>query len=167
MITRSIVYGIFYVATSVGVVPYLFASWLGAGLAAIEGITLGTVLVVLGLALFLWCVILFVWRGRGTQSPLAPPERFVVTGPYRFVRNPMLLGNFVVLLGESVLFESEGILVYALAFFIICHLILVRIEEPSLKRCFGGEYEAYLRHVPRWIPRFDRPAPLAHRTRQS
>ena len=153
VLVRAIVYGVSYVTLVMGGLPYLFARWLGAGRAPGALVAAGALLAAAGLALFLWCIVLFVMGGKGTQSPLEPPTRLVINGPYRHVRNPMLLGNLVVLLGEAALCSSRGILVLALLFFAACQIILTRVEEPALRRRFGRDYEDYARRVPRWFPR--------------
>lgn len=85
-----------------------------------------------GLALSGWCTRLFVTLGRGTQSPLEPTQRVVAVGPYRYVRNPILLGNLLLLLGEAVLFASPGILVYTALFLVVWHLLLVLLEVGTI-----------------------------------
>jgi len=107
-----------------------------------------------GFSLSGWCVNFFVTVGEGTQSPADPPKHLVIAGPYRYVRNPMIIGNVLLLVGEAALFTSRGILVYALLFWAILHALLLGMEEQSLRRRFGSEYESYQRAVPRWLPRF-------------
>ncbi len=156
VLVRATIYGISYIGAVMVGLPYLFARWLGAGGSSLAEIAFGSLLAASGLALFLWCVVLFVLDGQGTQSPIEPPRAFVAVGPYRYVRNPMLLGNLIVLLGEAVLFSSRGIFIFSLFFFACCHLILLQVEEPSLRRRFGPVYEEYGREVPRWLPRRER-----------
>ena len=160
---RATIYGTFYITLVMGVLPYLWARWLGADPDSAVRILAGGALAAAGLALFIWCVVLMVRHGEGTQSPIEPPRRFVAAGPYRYVRNPMLLGNLLVLLGEAAMFASPGILIFAVLFFVLCQTILLAIEEPALRRRFGATYEHYCRHVPRWLPdvrrrRWDRSA---------
>ncbi len=73
-------------------------------------------------------------------------------GLYRYVRNPMYLGAFTLLLGEAALFESSAVLLYAVAWFIIINLIVLFGEEPVLRRRFGDSYERYTVAVRRWVP---------------
>jgi protein-S-isoprenylcysteine O-methyltransferase Ste14 len=121
---------------------------LPAGLRAV-----GMVLAAAGALLVAWCVALFVTRGRGTPAPFDPPREFVVSGPYRTVRNPMYLGAFALLLGAGCALSSPGILLLALAFLVILHLFVVLIEEPGLAARFGDGYERYRATVGRWLPR--------------
>ena len=153
----SFLHAIPYLIVVLAVLPYIFARWLGAGGLSLPGIVGGSLLALGGLGLSGWCSRLFVILGKGTQSPLEPTKRIVIGGPYRYVRNPILLGNLLLLLGEAALFASRGILVYTVLFFAAWHLILNRWEEPSLRRRFGKEYEDYRSDVPRWLPRLRRP----------
>jgi protein-S-isoprenylcysteine O-methyltransferase Ste14 len=126
----------------------------GPRLAALEDIhRLGFVLISLGVAIYLWCAWDFASSGRGTPGPYDPPRYLVARGLYRYVRNPMYIGVECVLLGEAILFASSGLLVYAVLVGVLFHLFVLAYEEPSLRRKFGSEYEAYCRRVPRWLPR--------------
>ena len=107
----------------------------------------------LGACVSLWCVKDFVVRGRGTPAPFDPPTRLVLLGPYRYVRNPMYVGLFLVLIGEAMLYASLFVLLYSLFLVAAAHIFVVFYEEPTLRRKFGESYEQYLRSVPRWLPR--------------
>jgi protein-S-isoprenylcysteine O-methyltransferase Ste14 len=125
---------------------------LDGALGALTGV-LGVALIAAGVAFWVWTVRLFARIGEGTLAPWDPTRHLVVEGPYRHVRNPMITGVLVVLLGEAALFGSVELVVWFAAFFLInCAFFLV-FEEPDLERRFGGEYREYKRHVPRWIPR--------------
>ena len=114
---------------------------------------LGVWLILNGLGLAGWCVHLFTTQGKGTPLPLDPPKAFVAAGPYRFVRNPMALGLFLVLGGEAALYESRAAFLYMLLVMGIIHLVVCLVEESDLQRRFGATYTAYRQRVPRWIPR--------------
>jgi protein-S-isoprenylcysteine O-methyltransferase Ste14 len=123
----------------------------------------GGVLLTIGLLLFAWSLTGFVTQGKGTLAPWDPPRRFVVTGPYRFVRNPMISGVVLILLGESALLRSGPHFTWALLFFAGNALQIPLMEEPVLRQRFGASYDEYCRHVGRLIPRLspwmpDRPA---------
>jgi protein-S-isoprenylcysteine O-methyltransferase Ste14 len=123
--------------------------------------SLGFVPLALGAAMYLWCAWDFAGPGQGTPAPIDAPKRLVVRGLYRLVRNPMYVGVTLVLLGESLAFQSERILVYAAVVFACFNLFVITYEEPALKRKFGPSYEEYLKRVPRWLPRGgDRFVPL-------
>ena len=113
----------------------------------------GALLIAAGLAMWVWTVRLFARIGQGTLAPWDPPERLVVEGPYRHVRNPMITAVLAVLLGEAALFGSVALLVWAAGFFVVNWVWFVGEEEPGLERRFGEEYRAYQRAVPRWLPR--------------
>jgi protein-S-isoprenylcysteine O-methyltransferase Ste14 len=113
---------------------------------------LGFLPIVLGGVVVIWSVWDLTFTGKGTPAPFDPPTEFVVTRLYRFVRNPMYLGDLLVLVGESLLFESMVLLIYALLMLCVFHLFVVLHEEPTLQRKFGESYERYRKAVPRWIP---------------
>ncbi len=114
---------------------------------------LGTVLLVIGGAVAVWCIILFLTIGKGTPIPLFPPKRFIVRGPYKYTRNPMALGTWIALIGEALILHSLTFLFF-IVFVIIpaVTLFIIKYEEPDLEKRFGGEYLEYKKKVPRWIP---------------
>jgi protein-S-isoprenylcysteine O-methyltransferase Ste14 len=95
----------------------------------------------------------FVIRGRGTPAPIAPPQRLVVSGFYRWVRNPMYVAIILVLVGEALLFRSSTLLGYAALLWLVFHIFVTLYEEPHLETTFGDSYTEYRRSVPRWVPR--------------
>ena len=113
---------------------------------------LGAVLLAVGVGLFGWTVALFAGIGRGTLAPWDPPEKLVVRGPYRHVRNPMISGVLFVLLGEAALFGSSALLAWAAVFLAVNAAYFPLVEEPGLRRRFGADYAEYAEHVPRWLP---------------
>ena len=96
----------------------------------------------------------FAVEGLGTPAPIAPPKHLVVSGIYRFVRNPMYVGVLTVIFGHFLRFGYWIILGYAGIFFLVVHSFVTLYEEPDLRKRFGTGYEEYLREVPRWVPRF-------------
>ncbi len=106
----------------------------------------------LGAAILLRCIWEFAAKGRGTLAPIDPPRHLVVSGLYRYVRNPMYVGVLTLLLGEAVLFWSVALLEYAAVLFVIVNLFVIFYEEPALRRRFGDSYERYRRAVHRWLP---------------
>jgi protein-S-isoprenylcysteine O-methyltransferase Ste14 len=123
------------------------------GAAAALPVLLGLVLIAAGFALWLWTVRLFARVGEGTLAPWDPTRRMVVVGPYRHVRNPMIVGVLAVLAGEAALFGSPPLLIWCAIFFAGNDLFFRLHEEPRLEERFGDEYRAYKRDVPRWLPR--------------
>ena len=119
-------------------------------------VLLGAVLMLVGGFVMLTCVSTFAIRGRGTPAPFDAPRQFVAIGPYRYVRNPMYLGGFVLLVGLALYLRSVSILLLTLVLVCACHLLVTLYEERVLKSNFGAEYENYLRDVSRWLPRMPR-----------
>jgi protein-S-isoprenylcysteine O-methyltransferase Ste14 len=114
---------------------------------------LGIAVMALGGMLALACVATFVVRGQGTPAPFDPPRKFVAAGPYRFVRNPMYIGGFVVLFGFGLYEQSPAILLFTLPWLLLAHLFVIIYEEPHLRATFGSAYEEYCHSVWRWLPR--------------
>jgi protein-S-isoprenylcysteine O-methyltransferase Ste14 len=90
----------------------------------------------------------FAFGGKGDA-----PAILVARGTYKFVRNPMYLSLVLILLGESLLFQSWRLLGYAALFWVAVHLLVVLYEERVLRRKFGTSYVQYCHAVSRWIPR--------------
>jgi protein-S-isoprenylcysteine O-methyltransferase Ste14 len=134
--------------------PRWFASSKGVALAWQPNIA-AIVLMILGAAIMLKCVWDFAWTGRGTPAPFDPPRRLVVTGLYRYVRNPMYAGMGFFLLGEALALPAimrEMLILTAVCWAAVTLFILV-YEEPALRASFGEDYVEYCKHVRRWIPR--------------
>ena len=151
-----------------GLVPWLISGWQVRGPMspfAIVRIAIGGLLLVLGIVVLVRAFARFVMEGRGTPAPIAPPERLVVGGEYRFVRNPMYVALIMAVLGQAMIFGSLGLLVYALAMWAITAAFVRWYEEPVLLKRYGDEYERYRQAVRAWVPRlhpwetdFDRPS---------
>ena len=84
----------------------------------------------------------FLAVGLGTLVPTAPTEHLVVSGFYRFVRNPMYVGVLIALIGEAVLFERRIMIVYPVIVWMVVNLFVCFYEEPTLTRRYGEEYLA-------------------------
>lgn len=117
-------------------------------------VAVGIIVIAFGLFLLIWTIMLFINIGKGTLAPWAPTSKLVVSGPYKYVRNPMITGVLMALIGETVLFFSAGLLIWSALFFIINHIYFIFSEEPGLLKRFGNEYSGYKKNVPRWVPRF-------------
>lgn len=113
---------------------------------------LGLAPIVFGVVIYIYCSGSFVFIGKGTPIPFTPTKELLVTGLYRFVRNPLYIAGVLVLLGEAVLFQSLGILIYCLVMFGVFN-VHVLMEETLLAEKFGERYEQYCKSVRRWIPR--------------
>jgi protein-S-isoprenylcysteine O-methyltransferase Ste14 len=92
-------------------------------------------------------------EGLGTPVPIAAPERLVVGGVYRYVRNPMYVAILAIVVGQALLLGQLGLLLYAAGIWLITASFVRFYEEPALRRRFGADYEAYRRAVPAWWPR--------------
>lgn len=122
---------------------------------------IGVLLIIAGAFLLARCIQLFDRIGKGTLAPWNATQRMVITGPYRYVRNPMISGVLAVLLGESLFFQSPSLLLWFLVFLIGNHIYFIKSEEPGLEARFGHEFVVYKRNVPRWIPRRTPWVPIA------
>ncbi len=124
--------------------------------ADVPGVTLvvlGLALLAVGLTLFLTSLHEFWSRGRGTLAPWDPPREFVVTGPYRFVRNPKISGVIFILFAETALLRSWSHALWAAGFALSNVVYLPFFEEPQLAARFGESYREYQRAVRRFLPR--------------
>ena len=95
----------------------------------------------------------FVMEGLGTPAPVAAPERLVVGGVYRYVRNPMYVAILAAIVGQALILGRLALVVYATLLWLITAAFVRFYEEPTLTRRFGADYEAYRRAVPAWWPR--------------
>jgi protein-S-isoprenylcysteine O-methyltransferase Ste14 len=95
----------------------------------------------------------FAVEGLGTPAPIAPTQHLIVTGFYRYVRNPMYVGVVTVILGEALIVGDIRLLTYAAIIWLGFHIFVLVYEEPTLARTYGPEYEAFRANVPRWVPR--------------
>jgi protein-S-isoprenylcysteine O-methyltransferase Ste14 len=116
----------------------------------------GAVLIAAGVPVLLHAYWRFVWEGFGTPAPIAPPQRLVVGGIYRYVRNPIYLALLATVVGEALLLGRPVLLIGALLLAVAVVAFVRLHEEPILRRRFGAEYEEYCRAVPGWWPRLRR-----------
>ena len=108
-----------------------------------------------GLSIMYKTVILFADLGAGTLAPWDAAEHLVTVGLYAYMRNPMIVGVFIVQLGEAAILGSPGVAVWV-ALFMLTNIVYIPVfEEPGLEERFGQKYILYKENVPRWIPRRD------------
>jgi protein-S-isoprenylcysteine O-methyltransferase Ste14 len=154
-LVRAVTYSALFVGLLLVYLPSGVLSWSGIvrppaiGAVQIAGMAVGA----LGAALCVWCILTFVFVGKGTPAPFDPPRRLVARGPYGIVRNPMYIGAALALLGAALFYRSLALVGYTALFLIVLHLFVMAYEEPTLRRAFDEEYEAYCRRVGRWWPR--------------
>jgi len=113
----------------------------------------GILFFIAGLSLFLYTNYLFKTIAKGTLAPWSPKQNLVVQGPYKYCRNPMITSVLSILLSEALCFHSTNILIWTCFFFLMNTLYFIKVEEPHLSKCFGEQYKAYKKSVPRWIPK--------------
>lgn len=147
---KNAVFTLVVPGTVAGVVPWFIGR--GRETAPLGYALIAVVLFVVGAAIYLWCVWDFATFGRGTPAPIDAPKKLVVRGLYRYVRNPMYVGMFLVLLGWLVLFQTIAILLYLVCWATVVHLFVVFYEEPRLRKLFGDDYEKYRYTTGRWLP---------------
>lgn len=137
-----------------GLIPWLITGWRWFDWGAAAGIvlTIAWLAIGLGVALLLYAFALFAVH-QGTPAPVAPTASLVVTGVYRFVRNPMYLAVLAIILGQALLFGSWWVVLYAGIALAAVVAFVKGYEEPTLTRTYGVEYLEYRRNVPGWWPR--------------
>ena len=138
-----------------GVIPWALTGWeSGDTFGALGPVrVVGGASIVAGVAVLLEAFARFVFEGRGTPAPVAPTERLVIGGLYRFVRNPMYLAVGATILGQALLLLRPILLGYVAVYFLAVAAFVRWYEEPTLARRYGAQYEAYRRAVPGWLPR--------------
>ena len=150
---KSLFFLVFVPGLFVGYVPFAFLMN-GSYVDTWFLVYLALPLWVIGGVMILWCFWDFLVKGKGTPAPLDPPKELVVSGLYRYVRNPMYVGVLWMLIAHFLWFGYWSLLIYAGCFFLAFHIFVLSYEEPTLKKKFGADYEDYLERVPRWIPKF-------------
>ncbi len=138
--------------TMAGLVPFLLTGWMTHHPPLVVFV-LGALLLAAGGAVLVHAFARFVTEGVGTPAPAAPPERLVVGGLYRHVRNPMYLAVTATIVGQALLLGQYWLLAYAALFLATTMAFVTLYEEPTLRRQFGEQYEAYRSAVPGWWPR--------------
>jgi protein-S-isoprenylcysteine O-methyltransferase Ste14 len=139
-----------------GLVPWLISGWQvprPMSPLAIVRLAAGVVLLALAVVVLVRAFARFVVEGGGTPAPVAPTERLVVGGDYRFVRNPMYLAVVTAVLGQAMIFGSLALLGYALAVWAIFAAFVRWYEEPLLLKRHGDDYQRYRQAVRAWVPR--------------
>jgi len=111
----------------------------------------GMMVGIVGVGITLHCIANFAIHGRGTLSPADPTRRLVISGLYKFSRNPMYVGVMLTLIGEAIFTQSNNLWVYSLGVFTAFNLFIIFREEPRLKKDFGTSYHEYCKTVRRWI----------------
>ena len=113
----------------------------------------GAICLLAGLTLAIWTIRLFQNKGKGTLAPWDATKHLITSGPYAYIRNPMITGIFLILTGEACLLGSYAIGIWTVLFLVINMIYFPLSEEPGLRARFGKEYDTYCQNVPRYIPR--------------
>ena len=113
----------------------------------------GGVLIALGAAGLLDSFVRFAVQGLGTPAPVFPTRHLVITGLYRYVRNPMYVAVVSAIAGQGLLLGNVGLLEYGGVVWLLFHTFVLIYEEPTLGASFGPEHGVFCAEVPRWIPR--------------
>ena len=153
---RTALYGTVFLGFLVVYLPYFQVLQLDEHLSSflVPSLRYGGVgLFVLGAALVFAAVYYLVRRGEGTPAPFDAPKKFVLAGPYQYVRNPMMMGLFAMIFGEAMWFYSPSIFLYGLLVVTLVRIFVAYIEEPGLDKRFGEEYLTYKEMVSPWFPR--------------
>lgn len=163
-ILGSAVFLVIAPGTVAGYVPWLICRWqvgpplLGISLFRVTGV----LLILTGLPVLLDSFARFAIQGLGTPAPVFPTRHLVVSGLFRYVRNPMYVAVLSLILGQGLVFGNSRVLEYGIAVWLGFGLFVLFYEEPTLRRTFGAEYEEFCANVPRWIPRLKPwPGPVA------
>ncbi|HEX6711738.1 MAG TPA: isoprenylcysteine carboxylmethyltransferase family protein [Thermoleophilaceae bacterium] len=135
-----------------GLVPYWLTGW-DSDDPPLVLVVAGAVLVVAGAAVLLHAFARFVFEGIGTPAPVAPTDRLVVGGAYRYVRNPMYLAVGSVIAGQALLLGRPVLFAWLAIFALLVGAFVHVYEEPTLAARYGEPYDEYRRRVPRWLPR--------------
>jgi protein-S-isoprenylcysteine O-methyltransferase Ste14 len=154
-ILGSVLFLVVAPGTVIGLIPWWISKWkvqpMPPGFLLIQ--LLGVLLLVTGILILLEAFARFALQGIGTPAPVLPTRHLVVTGFYRYVRNPMYLALVLAVLGQSMIQGNLNLVLYGTLVWLISHLFVVVYEEPTLRRTFGDDYDEFCANVPRWIPR--------------
>lgn len=113
---------------------------------------LGLVLLVPGAAFVTWTVYTYISKGKGTAIPYEPSQYLVTGGPYRYTRNPMVIGSYLIIPGLVVILSSYILLILVVMAIKESRKYAVQVEEKELEYRFGQAYLNYKNRVPRWFP---------------
>ena len=119
-------------------------------------------LIAVGTTVTAWSAIHFL-RARGTPVPFNPPPELVDTGPYRYARNPMVTGVFLLLFGIGFGVNSISMVCVFTPLYVLANAWeLKQIEEPELERRLGERYVKYRNRTPMFLPGVGRRPRLGH-----
>jgi protein-S-isoprenylcysteine O-methyltransferase Ste14 len=117
---------------------------------SVQSATLGTLIVVFGELFRIYSVAFIGGVSRTRSESLG--ARLIQEGPFRFVRNPLYIGNFFIVLGLVVYGGVAWFAVLTLIAFAVQYYAIVHYEERLLQESFGTAYTEYCQNVPQWVP---------------
>jgi len=154
-LVQALALSLFHVALPFGVSRLSSRHGWSAGHPALWNV-FGLLPVVGGLALIVWIIVLHVrsatqhgWRMEVT--PFEPTQYLIVSGPYRYTRNPIYLCHCTIWIGWALFYGSVAVLVGLLLMWLSLAFIIVPYEESGLMRQLGEPYRRYQSRVPRWF----------------
>lgn len=106
-----------------------------------------------GGGVFIVGLVIRIWSQMHLHYRLRVSKVLTITGPYQIVRNPIYLGNALMLVGSCFLAELFWFAPVMLAYVALVYSLVVRHEEAHLCAKYGQPYQQYLNEVPRWLPR--------------
>ena len=154
-IAISAIFAIIAPGTVAGIIPWWISRWkIQAPFLNFYGFRVtGIILILASLPVLLDSFARFALQGIGTPAPLLPTRHLVVTGLYRYIRNPMYVAVVGLIAGQALLLGNRTLLCYGMLVWLAFETFVILYEEPVLRRAYAAEYEEFCRNVPRWIPR--------------
>ncbi|WPP51849.1 methyltransferase family protein [Catalinimonas niigatensis] len=142
---RNFMFPVFYLALYLPSPP-IFEQYVTA-------IILGGIIALMG-QIIRWTTIGLVYIIRGGKNRQVYAEKLVTDGIFAHCRNPMYVGNVLMLIGTGVLANSLYFLLIGGPFFIFVYQAIITAEENFLHNKFGAAFEVYKASTGRWIPKF-------------
>ena len=154
-IAVSAIFAIIAPGTVAGIVPRWISRWkIQAPFLHFYGFrVIGIILILASLPVLLDSFARFALQGLGTPAPVFPTRHLLVTGLYRYVRNPMYVAVVGLIAGQALLLGNRALLSYAIIVWMAFQIFVLLYEEPVLRKTYAAECEEFCRNVPRWIPR--------------
>lgn len=115
-------------------------------------ISIGIIILFIGLFLLIWTILLFEKIGKGTLAPWSATKHLVIQGPFKYTRNPMITGVLCILTAEAIILNSNYLLYWTIFFFLLNCVYFKLFEEKQLEQKFGDEYIKYKKATPAWVP---------------
>ncbi len=109
-------------------------------------------LLIIGFGIYLVLQSLLLLRSHNTTiEPGGNPSSLITQYPYNYSRNPIYLGDLLIVLGVAITFSSLSAFIAPIIFFVVVNTIVIPFEENRLQKNFGIEYERYKKSIRRWV----------------